>query len=152
MAIRVPISKDLSVVKTKILLNLTKRQLIFFAMGLGVAVPTFFLVKDSMSITNAVLLMMVMLFPFFMLAMYEKNGQPLEVYLKHYIKLRFLRPKTRPYQTNNYYDVLLRQQRLEQEVQNIVQGKAPNLRTKKSHPPGGGTGQKQRQKATVRTK
>ncbi len=152
MAIRVPISKDLSAVKTKILLNLTKRQLIFFSIGLGIAVPTFFLVKDLTSITNAVLLMMVILFPFFMLAMYEKNGQPLEMYLKHYIKMRFLRPKTRPYQTNNYYDVLLRQQRLEQEVQNIVHPQKTHPKPAKGSPPSSGTSQKQRQKATVRTK
>ena len=40
--------------------------------------------------------------------MYEKNGQPLEKLLAHYIQARFLRPKIRPYKTNNYYALLMK--------------------------------------------
>ena len=40
--------------------------------------------------------------------MYEKNGQPLEKLLSHYIQARFLRPKIRPYKTNNYYALLMK--------------------------------------------
>ena len=38
--------------------------------------------------------------PFFLFAMYEKNGQPLEVFLGHLIQNKFIRPKVRIYQTN----------------------------------------------------
>ena len=38
----------------------------------------------------------------------EKNGQPLEKLLSHYVQARFLRPKIRPYKTNNYYAILMR--------------------------------------------
>jgi len=62
--------------------------------------------------------------PCFLLAMYEKHGQPLEVILKQIIEVKFLRPKERPYQTNNFYDALMRQRRLEKEVQAIVKGKS----------------------------
>ena len=48
--------------------------------------------------------------------MYEKNGQPLEVFLGHLIENKFIRPKTRIYQTNNLYSALVRQYELEQEV------------------------------------
>ena len=40
--------------------------------------------------------------------MYEKNGQPMEKLLSHYLQARFLRPKIRPYKTNNYYAILMR--------------------------------------------
>lgn len=40
--------------------------------------------------------------------MYEKNGQPLEKLLSHYVQARFLRPKIRPYKTNNYYALLMK--------------------------------------------
>ena len=40
--------------------------------------------------------------PFFLFAMYEKNGQPLEVFLGHLIQNKFIRPKVRIYQTNNF--------------------------------------------------
>ena len=38
----VPVPKDLNAVKTKVLFNLTKRQLICFGSGAAVAVPLFF--------------------------------------------------------------------------------------------------------------
>jgi hypothetical protein len=34
-----------------------------------------------------------------MFAIYEQHGQPLEVLLQHYIQARFVRPRTRVYQT-----------------------------------------------------
>ena len=58
--------------------------------------------------------------PFFFLAMYEKNGQYLEVILGHLIEATFIRPKERPYKTNNYYDVLHRYAEAEREIDNIV--------------------------------
>ena len=44
--------------------------------------------------------------PMFLLAMYEKNGQPLEVIIRQFVEVKFLRPKERPYQTNNFYAAL----------------------------------------------
>ena len=64
--------------------------------------------------------MMIIMMPLFFLAMYERNGQPLEVYLDHFIQANFKRPKIRPYQTNNYYAALIRQAQAEKEVEEIV--------------------------------
>ena len=44
----VPVPKDLNAVKTKVMFNLTKRQLICFGSGAAVAVPLFFLCKNVM--------------------------------------------------------------------------------------------------------
>ena len=84
-------------------------------------VPLFFLLKESAGNSTATLCMMMVMLPFFLLAMYEKNGQPLEVILKQMIETKFIRPKNRPYQTNNFYEALARQRDLEMEVKRIVQ-------------------------------
>lgn len=119
----VPVPKDLNHVKTKVMFNLTKRQLICFGIGALVGVPLFFLLKSHIGPSPAALCMMLVMVPFFMLAMYEKNGQPLEKILKNILLVCFLRPKQRPYATKNFYDLLQRQDTLDQEVFSIVSGK-----------------------------
>ena len=119
----VSVPKDLSTVKTKVVLNLTKRQLICFSAALAVGLPVFFLTKDSTGTSSSTLLMIFTMLPLFMLAIYEKHGQPLEVILKHYIEVRFLKPKQRPYKTNNFYALLIRQDQLDKEVKHIVEGR-----------------------------
>ena len=116
----VPVPKDLSTVKTKVMFNLTKRQLICFGSGAAVAVPLFFLCKTFMNTTVAAILMILTLLPFMLMAMYEKNGQPLEKIVRNIVQVCFLRPKQRPYKTNNFYTVLERQENLDKEVYRIV--------------------------------
>jgi len=117
----VSVPKDLSTVKTKVVLNLTKRQLICFSAALTVGLPVFFLTKGSVGTSASSLLMIFSMLPLFMFAIYEKHGQPLEVILKHYIEVRFLTPKQRPYKTDNFYAVLIRQDKLDKEVKHIVE-------------------------------
>ena len=111
----ISVPRDLTKVKSKVMFNLTKRQLICFGMAVLIGVPSFFLMKTVMKTNTAVIMM-----PFFFLAMYEKNGQPLEVILEHMIQAIFKRPKIRPYVTDNYYAALLRQAKAEKEVEEIV--------------------------------
>ena len=119
----VPVPKDLTKVKTKVIFNLTKRQLICFGAAIVVAAPVFFLLKDSAGSSAATMLMIIVALPFFLLAMYEKNGQPLEKIIGNIIKVSVIRPKKRPYKTNNFYAVLERQEQLDKEVYQIVHGK-----------------------------
>ena len=119
----VPVPKDLTKVKTKVMFNLTKRQLICFGAAIAVAVPVFFLLKDSAGSSAATMLMIIVALPFFLLAMYEKNGQPLEKIIGNIIRVSVLLPKKRPYKTNNFYAVLERQEQLDKEVYQIVHGK-----------------------------
>ena len=119
----VPVPKDLNAVKTKVMFNLTKRQLICFSVGAAVAVPLFFLCKIFMNTSVASLIMIIVLLPFMLLAMYEKNGQPLEKVVRNIVQVCFLRPKQRPYKTNNFYSVLERQENLDKEVYRIVHKK-----------------------------
>ena len=119
----VNVPKDLTKVKSKVLLNLTKRQLICFGSGALVGVPLFFLHKKPIGTSAAAMAMMVVMLPAFLLGVYERNGQPLEVVLRNVLRVCFLRPKVRPYRTNNFYAVLERQDNLDQEVYRIVHGK-----------------------------
>ena len=99
--------------KTKVMFNLTKRQLLCFGGGALVGVPLFFLLKGSIGSSPAAICMILVMLPFFLLAMYEKNGQPLEKIVGNILKVCFLRPKQRPYMTNNFYDLLRRQENLD---------------------------------------
>ena len=102
----VPVPKDLNAVKTKVMFNLTKRQILCFGGGALIGVPLF------------------------LLAMYEKNGQPPEKLIRNIVRVCFLRPKQRPYRTNNFYDLLNRQDILDKEVYAIVHKQNPR---KKAH-------------------
>ncbi|XME01192.1 PrgI family protein [Lachnospiraceae bacterium C1.1] len=120
MASYIPVPRDLTKVKSKVAFNLTKRQLICFVIAAAIGVPTFFLLKKIGDSTFAAMGMMIVMMPLFFFAMYEKNGQPLEVFLHHFIQATFIRPKIRPYKTDNYYAALMRQKKVEKEVERIV--------------------------------
>ena len=117
--------------KTKVAFNLTKRQIVCFAVALIVGLPLFFLLKDSAGTSAASFVMIVVMLPCFLMAMYEKHGQPLEVVVKNIIQTKFVRPKERPYQTQNLYAVLEKQRKLEKEVSAIVKGNNQRRRTGK---------------------
>lgn len=120
----VPVPKDLTKVKSKFIFNLTKRQVICFGLGALVGVPLFFLTKDTIGVSLAASLMIVIMLPFFLFAMFERNGQPLEVLLMHIVQARFVRPRTRVYQTDNFYNTIEINVRNKREVKKILHGKA----------------------------
>ena len=108
MAAYISVPRDLTKVKSKVAFNLTKRQLVCFGTATLIGVPLFFVLRDSGGNTAATLGMMAVMLPAFFLGMYEKNGQPMEKLLSYYVQSRFLRPKIRPYKTNNYYALLMK--------------------------------------------
>lgn len=117
----VNVPKDLTRIKSKVLFNLTKRQLICFGLAALMGVPLFFLLKGGIGTTAAAMVMIVVMLPGFLFGVYEKNGQPLEVVGRQIIESCFLRPKERPYQTVNACDALVCQYQMEQEVKAIVE-------------------------------
>ena len=125
MANYISAPRDFSKVKSKVFFNLTKRQIICFSLGAMIGVPTFFLIKRFGNVTVATLGMMISMMPLFFLAMYEKNEQPLEVYIEHFIEATFKRPKVRPYKSQNYYALLeiLAGQEREMNDKTISEGK-----------------------------
>ena len=102
----VNVPKDLSVVKSKLALNMTKRQLICFGAAAAIGVPVYIFTRGAIGNSGAVLLMMGLMLPMFFLAMYEKDGQPAEKVLRNIIRVKLLWPGKRPYKTENFYEIL----------------------------------------------
>lgn len=129
----IQIPKDLAQVKAKVVFNLTARQLLCFGGGILVGLPLYFLLKGALPNSIAIILMILVMMPFLLLGMYERNGQPLEKILHYYIQSRFIRPKKRPYRTQNAYAALMRQAELDKEVKRIVQGTSRQAQSPKQN-------------------
>lgn len=116
MAISVAVPKDLSGIKTKVALNLTKRQIICFSGAALTGVPVYFLTKNVLGTSGSALLMVAIMLPFFFFAMYERDGFPAEKVLKFMMRQKFLTPGIRPYKSENLYAKLEEQERIRREV------------------------------------
>ena len=100
----VSVPKDLTKVKNKVAFNLTKRQLICIGIGAAMGIPSYFLFRNVMGNSNAATVMVLLMLPAFLFAMYEKDGLPLEKVLKNMITVKFIRPPVRKYQMENLYE------------------------------------------------
>jgi len=120
----VSVPKDLSRVKSKLALNMTKRQLICFGAAAAIGIPTYIFSRGAIGNTAAVLLMMGLMLPLFFLAMYEKDGQPAEKVIRNMIRTRFYWPGVRTYKTENLYAILEKEGK-NGATQNKTAAKAP---------------------------
>ena len=102
----VSVPNDLSKVKTKLAFNLTKRQLICFGAAAVIGIPAYLFTRSAIGGTGGMILMIVLMLPCFLLAMYERDGLPFEKVLRNIVRSTFLWPRTRPYKTANIYDYL----------------------------------------------
>ena len=116
MAISVPVPKDLSGIKTKVALNLTKREIICFSGAAITGVPLYFLTKGVLGTQAAALIMVGVMLPFFFLAMYERDGFPAEKLLYFMIRQKILTPGIRPYKSENLYEQLEEREKIKKEV------------------------------------
>ena len=116
----VSIPKDLTAVKSRFVAGLSKRQTLCFSIAAATGLPIFFLLRTFVPVSAAAMLMVIVMLPWFLFAMYEKHGMPLEKYLMCVIAVKFKRPKIRTYQTNNLYAATGRQIQLYKEVQRIA--------------------------------
>ena len=116
MAISVPVPKELSGIKTKVALNLTKRQIICFSGAAITGVPLYFLTKGVLGTQAAALIMVGVMLPFFFLAMYERDGFPAEKLLYFMIRQKMLTPGIRPYKSENLYEQLEEREKIKKEV------------------------------------
>lgn len=82
----VNVPKDLTKIKSKVLFNLTKRQLLCFGLAALMGVPLFFLLKGSAGTTAAAMVMILVMLPGFLLGVYEKTGSPLKSWCGRLLK------------------------------------------------------------------
>ncbi len=126
MAISVPVPKDLSGIKTKVMFNLTKRQLVCFSGAAFTGVPLYFLTKEGWGTQVAALLMVGIMLLFFFVAMYERDGFPAEKLLYLMVRQKFLTPGIRPYQSENLYQQLEEWEKVRKEAA-YLEAKAKEL-------------------------
>lgn len=119
MAISVEVPKDLSGIKTKVVMNLTKRQLICFGGAGAVGIPLYLAAKGILGTQTAALVMAAVVLPFFFLAMYEKDGFPAEKVLYFMLRQKVLTPGIRPYKSENLFRQLEEREKLEKEVRRL---------------------------------
>ena len=128
MAISVAVPKDLSGIKTKVVLNLTKRQLVCFGGAAAVGIPFYLATKDILGTQAAALIMAAIVLPFFFLAMYEKDGFPAEKILYFIVRQKILTPGIRPYKSENLFKQLEEREKLEKEVRYLEEKAAGRIK------------------------
>lgn len=132
----VSIPRDLTKVKNKIAFGLTKRQLIFIAVGALIAVPLFLYLKDNVSITAGSYALVGIIMPAVILGSAEKNGMYLEKYIGNIILQKMIMPSIRIYQCENLYSRIERKE--DERLKNEQKSKAkkasakPTKKVKKS--------------------
>ena len=101
----VSVPKDLTKVKNKVVLNLTKRQIICLTIAAAIGLPFYFLTRGTIGTSNAATGMVLLMLPAFMFAMDEKDGLPLEKILWNIINVKILNPAIRRYEVENLYEM-----------------------------------------------
>lgn len=100
----VNVPKDLTKVKTKVALNLTKRQLIGFTIAGLIGFPVYLMVKKVLPNDLSMLIMIGVSFPIIFATLYEKDGIYFEKYLKYIIDKK-RQTSIRMYKTECIYDI-----------------------------------------------
>ena len=123
----VNVPNDLSKIKTQLAFNLTTRQLFCFGAAAAVGGPLYLLTRGALGNSAALLLMLAVMLPAFLLAMYERDGLPLEKVLYYIVRTKYLRSGVRPYRTENIYAPFTGRKEAP-----VAKGKKPKARTRQS--------------------
>ena len=124
----VSVPKDLTKIKNKVVLNLTKRQLVCLVAAAAVGLPFYFLTKKYIGTSNAATGMVLLMLPAFLFAMYEKDGMPLEKVLFNIINVKFKKPAVRRYEIKNIYETEVRETISKQKKGGRTHGKKKKRR------------------------
>ncbi len=98
------VPKDLTKVKSKVMFNLTKRQVVCLGIAATLGLPFYFFTKGHIGTSNAATGMVLIMLPAFFFAMYEKDGLPFEKILMNMVRVKLLRPAIRKYEVENLYE------------------------------------------------
>ncbi len=117
--ISVVVPKNLDEVKTKAVGNFTKRQVVFFSIGGILGFLCYFGLKEVLGTQAAIIMAMFCAMPTFLLAQYEKNGFTGEQILLLIINKKIIHKEIRPYQSENIYIDLMKENDLREEKARI---------------------------------
>lgn len=99
----VKVPKDLTKVKTKVALNMTKRQLIGFSIAALVGFPIYLIMKEIVSTDVSMIVMSIVVLPILFCTLYEKDGLPFEKHFFYIVKFHRNR-KIRVYKGGSIYN------------------------------------------------
>ncbi len=122
MALYMKIPKDMNGIKDTVMFKMTKRQLIFNAIGLALGISVFWLTYKSLGTSTAAVFLFCLGGPFFIMGMYERNGFTLEKILLNHIRYK-LCPQIRPYKTENIYRKIAEETEYKKEVEMLETGR-----------------------------
>lgn len=91
----VPVPKDLDKIKTKVAFNLTKRQLIGFAVAALIGIPVYLTVKKYLPNDISLIFLLIFTFPVFYITFFDKDGLTFEKYFKYFYLHKFYQPQKR---------------------------------------------------------
>lgn len=98
----VKVPKDLTKVKTKVALNMTKRQLIGFSIAGIIGFPVYMLCKNYLSTDISMIVMSIVVLPVLFATLYEKDNLPFEKHLAYILKFHKSK-KIRLYKAKSIY-------------------------------------------------
>lgn len=108
---------DLNKIKDKPIYGFTIRQVVSFAVIVAIAIPLYaIMLANHLDTTVACLIIGIIAFPIFFAGTYEDiNGRTLEKILWAKIRLMMLTNAKRPFATNNTYEAIKNQRKLEKK-------------------------------------
>lgn len=96
----VEVPTDITKIKTKVIFNLTKRQLICFIFAGVISLPIYLLTFKKLGMNKSIYLMIMAAIPFFIFAFYEKDGKYLEKHLFHILNFKLMKKKRKRKEVN----------------------------------------------------
>ena len=124
MALYMKIPKDIDGIKDTVVSRLTKRQIIFYGIGLALGFTTYWLTYKPLGTTTAAILLFALACPFFIAGMYVDINSKFTLEQKLAIFIRYnLFPKIRPYQTENIYRKMQKCTEYKKEVRMLEIGR-----------------------------
>ncbi len=122
MALYMKIPKDLNGIKEKLILGLTKRQIFFYGIGIALGLAVYWLTYKSIGTSSAAVLLFFVGSPFFLTAMYVKDGFfTIEKIAVNMIR-RHICPIIRLYKTENIYRQIDEEIEYKKEVKMLETG------------------------------
>lgn len=124
---QVQVNKEFRDYSESIFFGLNLRQLIFSALAIGVAVGSYFLLRDRLSTETLSWLCVLMAAPFAILGFVKYNGMTAEKFVWAYIKSEFLMPTELKFKGENKYYTML-----DESNNTGKRGKKKNVHSKKN--------------------
>lgn len=112
--IEVKLPREIRDFKSKVIFNLTLRQIISLVLALAINIPSYIFLRGKIGEDLAGWIILIISFPIFLVGFIKKDGMDYEKYFLIMIRFYFLTPRVRKYKTENAFTYLLNEQKKEQ--------------------------------------